>query len=104
MKLRFYLSPSGANPVRKHLDSLNRDEAARVFAAIRYIEANGLDGSVVARQIRGKLWEIKVSSQRVFYVVINGPVMILLHAYSKQSQKAPTREIEIAERRMKEVT
>jgi len=29
--------------------------------------------------------------------------MILLHAYKKQSQKAPKKEIEIAEKRMKEV-
>ncbi len=36
-------------------------------------------------------------------VVITGPMMVLLHSYKKQSQKAPAREIKIAERRMKEV-
>jgi phage-related protein len=29
--------------------------------------------------------------------------MILLHAYKKQSQKAPAREVALAERRMREV-
>jgi phage-related protein len=43
------------------------------------------------------------ASHRVFYVVVNGPMIVLLHSYKKQSQKAPTREIKIAERRMKEV-
>jgi phage-related protein len=29
--------------------------------------------------------------------------MVLLHAYKKQAQKTPAREIDLAERRMKEV-
>ena len=57
---------------------------------------------MATRQLRGKLWELKVSAQRVLYVVVKGPEMILLHAFKKQSQKAQ-REIELAERRMKEV-
>ena len=40
---------------------------------------------------------------RVFYVMIDGPEMVLLHAYKKQSQKAPQSEIDTAEKRMKEV-
>lgn len=58
------------------------------------------------RQIRGKLWEIRVqagSAARVLYVLRAVEEMVLLHAYRKQSQKAPTREIAIAESRMKEV-
>jgi phage-related protein len=39
----------------------------------------------------------------VFYVLVTGPELVLLHAYRKQSQKAPRGEIEIAMRRMKEV-
>jgi len=30
-------------------------------------------------------------------------MMVLLHSYKKQKQKAPVKEIEIGERRMKEV-
>jgi len=43
------------------------------------------------------------ASHRIFYVVVTGPMMVLLHSYKKQSQKSPAREIKIAERRMKEV-
>lgn len=55
------------------------------------------------RQIRGKLWELRISRTRIFYVVVVGDTMVLLHAYKKQGQKAPTREIETATRRMAEV-
>ncbi|MBN2362355.1 MAG: type II toxin-antitoxin system RelE/ParE family toxin [Deltaproteobacteria bacterium] len=44
-----------------------------------------------------------IGRQRVFYVVVVGPVAVLLHAYNKQSQRAPGREIETAERRMSDV-
>jgi len=39
----------------------------------------------------------------VFYVVVSGPTMVLLHAYKKQGRKAPPREIAVAEQRMREV-
>lgn len=58
------------------------------------------------RQIQGKLWEVRVqagAAARVFYVLRTEDEMVLLHAYQKQSQKAPAREIEIATRRMMEV-
>ncbi len=90
--------------MQKHLDDLERREAEQVFAAILDIEANGLEGTTLhLRPIEGKLWELKVSAQRVFYVVVTGPEVVFLHAYRKQSQAAPRREIETALRRMREV-
>jgi phage-related protein len=35
--------------------------------------------------------------------VVVGPMMVLLHSYKKEKNKAPIGEIKIAERRMKEV-
>jgi phage-related protein len=68
------------------------------------IRLHGLAGSgFTSRQIDGKLWEIKVSRHRVFYVLIEGPLLVLLHAYKKQGQKAPQMQIAVARSRMKEV-
>lgn len=90
--------------MQKYLDDLERREAKSVFAAILDIEAHGLEGTTLRlRPIAGKLWELKVSAQRLFYVVVSGPEVVLLHAYRKQSQAAPRREIETALRRMIEV-
>ena len=107
MQIIFYRTPSGQEPVREHLSGLplrDRAAAADVLDAIR---EHGLHAPGVRfKQIRGKLWEFYIeagASHRIFYVVITGPMMVLLHSYKKQSQKAPTREIKIAERRMKEV-
>jgi phage-related protein len=59
------------------------------------------------RQISSKLWEIKIKAPgagyRIFYVTLRKNVLVLLHAYKKQSQKAPKKEIAIAEKRLIEV-
>jgi phage-related protein len=104
LDVRYYQSASGVRPVEDYLASLEEQERARLLAVFADIATHGLDGSgAVARHIDGKLWELKVSRHRVFYVVIEGPVMVLLHAYKKQGQKAPKRELEVAQVRMKEV-
>ena len=104
MDVRYYESPSGGRPVEDYLEGLPEAERVRIAATLADIVANDLDRStVVTRQIEGKLWELKISRHRVFYVLILGPVMVLLHAYKKQGQKAPRREIEVAMARMKKV-
>lgn len=87
VKVRFFITAAGATPVLDYIDSLDARDAAPVLAAVRDLEVNGLAGvGVVMRQLDGKLWELKVSQQRVRYVVLAGPEMVLLHAYKKQSQ------------------
>ncbi len=57
--------------------------------ALKAIEISGLHAAGVrTRQIKGKLWEIKASQQRVFYVLVTGGEMVLLHAAKKEGQKA----------------
>ena len=55
------------------------------------------------RRISDKLWELRAGAGRVFYFAHTGQRFILLHAYTKKSQKAPTREIETAFRRLADV-
>jgi len=90
--------------VLDYINSLAKPERARVLEALDQIERRGLAAiRVQFRQIEGKLWEIKIGSHRVFYVMIDGEEMVLLHAYKKQQQKLPIKERDIALRRMKEL-
>ncbi len=107
MRIIFYRSLAGREPVREYISGLplrDRAAAADVLDAIR---EHGLQAPGVRfKQIREKLWEFYVeagASYRVFYVTVIGPMMVLLHAYKKKRQKAPVQEIETAIRRMKEV-
>ena len=107
MQIIFYRTPTGQEPVRKYLSGLSLRDRAAAADVLDAIREHGLRAPGVRfKQIRGKLWEFYIeagASHRIFYIVVNGPMMVLLHGYKKQSQKAPAREIKIAERRIKEV-
>ncbi len=90
--------------VSGYIDKLPKVQSAMIYAVLEDIKQYGLQAPLASmRQIKGKLWEIKILQTRIFYVVIEGNTMVLLHAYKKQSQKAPQHEIETALSRMKDV-
>lgn len=109
MKILFFCKKnSNKCPVKEFVEKLQSKDRAKVLACLKSVEELGFDcPRVQFRQIQGRLWEIKVRSTsagfRIFYVGIKANVLVLLHAYQKQSQKAPRKEIEIAEQRMFEV-
>lgn len=108
MKIKFYQKQSGKNPVEEFLNNLPSDEMARIVGCLKNIEELGFDSPRVEfRQIKDSLWEIKIktsrSGYRIFYVCIHNETMVLLHAYKKQSQKAPKQQIDLAKKRILEV-
>lgn len=106
MKVLFF--ERNKTPVLEFICSLEIEERARILACLKSIEDLGIDcPRVQFRQIKGKLWEIKIkaskSDYRIFYAMVAKNTIVLLHAFKKQSQKAPNREIKIAEKRLFEV-
>lgn len=91
------------------MDSIdNTKERAELFALLKGIQENGTNAiGVEFRHIERKLWELKIKlhnkQHRIFYVVLKGSEMILLHAYLKKSQKAPLKEIQIAQKRLRTI-
>jgi ribosome-binding protein aMBF1 (putative translation factor) len=70
--------------VLEYIQSLAKPERARVLEGLEQVERRGLDAvRVQFRHIEGKLWEVKIGSHRVFYVIIEKEEMVLLHAYKK---------------------
>lgn len=90
--------------VEGFLNNLPGRERAEVDAVLEDIKDHGLGAPLVSmRQIEGKLWELRVSQTRIFYVLYGSHTLVFLHAYKKQSRKAPRREIETALRRMRDL-
>jgi phage-related protein len=110
LSINYWRNPSGKAPVEKYIDSIDsKEEQAEILSLLKGIQENGTDAiGVEFRQIEGKIWEIKIrihgNQHRIFYVVLKGNEMVLLHAYLKKTQKAPIKEIEVAKQRMKTVT
>jgi len=107
LTVNYWRTSSGKAPVEKYIDEIgDKEEKAELLSALKGIQEYGTDVvGVDFRQIEDKLWELKIRAHskqhRIFYVVLKGNEMILLHAYLKKTPKAPVREIQTAKRRLK---
>jgi phage-related protein len=109
MRVEFYRTVHGRNPVEDEIDSLPKQAAAHAYQLLEEIEKRGFDATrVTFRLIRGKLWEIKmklpgIGGYRVFSFSLEKERILLLHAFLKKTQKAPQRHVETALKRMADV-
>lgn len=108
MKVYFYHTGSGRSPIEDFIESLSKPDQARIAEVIIGMEQFGLAYSRVQfKPLRGKLWEVKFSAPgggyRMAYVLIQADQMVILHAFKKSGQKTPLKDLELAEKRMKEV-
>lgn len=104
-ELVYYETIRGEQPVKEFLDTLSSRERARVADALDDLEAFGTE--LRMPQVRSiqdtPLWELRVRGRiqhRVFYVAIRERRMLVLHAFTKKTQKTPAREITTALRRL----
>ena len=85
--------------------------AGFVARFVRYAERMELYGPDLGmphtRAMGGGLFELRLKAAegiaRVFYCVIVGRRIVMLHQFIKKSEKTPRKELEIARKRMKEV-
>lgn len=107
--VNYFKTKSGKVPVEQYIDDIeNKEERANVLSVLKGIQEHGTDTvGVEFRHIEEKLWELKIKTHgnqhRIFYVVIKGSNMMLLHAYLKKTPKAPTNELETAKQRLRQL-
>jgi phage-related protein len=95
--------------VADELDSWPVDLRSRLLHIVNRIETHGLDrvGMPLVKHLRGKLWEMRPSGNRVegraVYVAASGKRVVILVAFIKKRQETPSRILELAEARMKEI-
>jgi phage-related protein len=105
--LIYFETRRGYAPVRNYLDGLPSRERARVADALDDLEEFGTHLTMPqVRPIQGTpLWELRVRGRiqhRVLYVTIEGRRILLLHAFTKKSQRTPARDIQTAIGRLAE--
>jgi phage-related protein len=102
--IEFYTDHRGKCPPLEFVEELPLMEQAKIRNALRLLQEFGTKLSMPhAKQIKGKLWELRPGGIRLFYFAFIGQQFVILHGYRKQSQEAPGCEIEIAMRRMQEL-
>ena len=74
------------------------------------IESHGLERmrEPYVKHLEGPVWELRMKGRdgiaRAAYVTATGRRVVVVHVFSKKTQKTPRREIDTALRRAKEVT
>jgi len=104
----FYRTLSGVEPVRDWLRSLPEDDRRKVGFDLATLQVGWPVGMPLCRPISGGLWEVRSSLPsrriaRILFFVHEGRIGIV-HGFIKKTQKTPPEEIELARKRMKEMT
>jgi len=107
--IEYYETPGGKRPVREFIDSLSPESKAKYIFIADLLEAYGIGvREPYVKPLAGtkKLFEIRIKDKsnihRILYFTFTGRRFVLLHGFTKKTEKTPAREIEIAAKRMEE--
>lgn len=93
--------------MRDWLQYLDRDDRKKIGADIATVEYGWPVGMPTCSSMGAGLWEVRTDlDKRIARVLfcIRGEQMILLHGFIKKTQKTPQADLDLAKKRMKEVT
>lgn len=104
MNIYDYTTAGGKNVIMDYIESLPLELKVEVLAVRQLIYEKGMDAFplLVTRQLYKKLWEIKISQERVMYVIQDKESIYFLNICKKQKGKAEKRELDKAKKRAKE--
>lgn len=104
-QVEYYKKENGKIPVLEYLLTLNPKMRAKTFSEIELLEKHGANlREPYTKPIKGEKYKdmfelrIKFSSNisRIFYFAFNGSAFVLLHGYTKKSDKTAIAELEKA--------
>lgn len=102
-KVRFFRTPRGNYPVKEFVDRQDKATYAKTILAIGLLNSNGpFLKPPYAKKLQSKLYELRISGRvpvRIFYTIANSEYY-LLHAFKKETQKTPPKELKVAIDRM----
>jgi phage-related protein len=105
LKAAFYAQPGSDppnQPVRDWLLKLSKEDRTEIGSDIQAVQFGWPLGLPLVRHLRGELWEVRSQlSNRIARVIfaVDDDVMVLLHGFIKTSQKTPTTDLDLAEKR-----
>ena len=109
IEVRFFRTLSGNEPVRKWLLGLPEEDRRRIGVDLATVEFGWPIGLPLCRAIpsRRGLWEVRtdLSNGRIARVLfcVSDDQLHALHGFIKKTRKTPNRDLDLAEKRMKEL-
>ena len=104
-QVEYYKKENGNIPVIYYLLTLSPKLRAKVFSEMELLEKHGTAlREPYVKPITGKknkgLYELRVKFasdiSRIFYFIFESDTFVLLHGFSKKTDKTPTRELDTA--------
>jgi phage-related protein len=95
--------------VERELDALAIDIRQRFLRIVELVELHGVAAmrEPHIKHLEGTLWEMRMKGKdgiaRAIYVTAERERVVVLHAFTKKTQKTPARALEVARTRAKEV-
>ena len=107
LEVELYRTAAGKEVVADFLDSLPSKDLAKVLRDIDLLAEYAPDlHEPYTKHMDGPIWELrsKFSSNiyRIFYFIWRDNRLVLLHGFTKKTQKTPPKELEIARKRYAE--
>jgi len=102
MKVKFFQSAKGSEPVRRWLKDLSKHERRIIGEDIEAVRFGWPMGPPLVKKIESRLWEVRSTiarrETRIMFT-IRGENIVLLHGFMKKTQSTPKKEIETAKKR-----
>lgn len=110
-RIYFFKNDNGSQPIKQLIIELSnkKDKNSKITVnKIKdYIKALSINGTRIGKpyvkHIEDKIWELRPTDNRIFFVGWRDNSFILLHHFVKKTQKTPKREIEQAKRNFKKI-
>ena len=103
LKVAFYRTDKGNEPVREWLKSMRRDDRRKIGEHIKTAQFGWPLGMPLIKKLEARLWEIRCNIShgiaRVLFTV-EGDTMVLVHGFVKKTQRTPIYDLDTARRRM----
>jgi len=104
----FYRTALGGEPIREWLRSLPEGDRRKIGLDLATVQVGWPVGMPLCRSLGGGLWEVRSALPshriaRLLFCVHEGQIFIV-HGFIKKTQKTPQDEIDLAQKRMKEIT
>ena len=97
--VKFFTTARGDSPAKIFLDNLDEPSQAKAIKTIELLQVQGSAlPSPYSKKLASGLYELRTSGQisvRILYTNYQG-VYYLLHAFKKQTQKTPTKDLRTA--------
>lgn len=105
MNIHDYITAGGKNLIKEYISTRPMHERREIYKIRHEIILHGIVAfqELNTRQLRGKLYEIKYSDNRIMYIIKDGDNVYFLNACAKQKGKTEKYELETAIGRAKEL-